>query len=56
MFEALDVSKDFRDPLPVTGFQMVCSATWYTAFTKACFAVKVSRCHGIHVNVIYVRL
>jgi hypothetical protein len=56
MFEALDVSKDFRGPLPVTGLQMVCSVTWYTAFTKVCSAVKVLRCHGIQVNVIYVRL
>lgn len=32
VFEALDVNKDVRDPLPVTGLQMVCSATWYTDF------------------------
>jgi hypothetical protein len=55
MFEALDVNKDVRDPMPVTGLQMVCSATWYTDFTKACFTFKLSRCHGIHVNVIFLR-
>jgi len=55
VFEALGVNKDVRDPLPVTGLQMVCSATWYTDFTKACFTFKLSRCHGIHLNVIFVR-
>jgi hypothetical protein len=55
LFEALDVNKDVRDPLPLTGLQMVCSATWYIDFTKACFVFKLSRCHGIHVNVIFIR-
>jgi hypothetical protein len=55
MFEVLDVNKDVRDPLPVTGLQMVCSATWYTYFVKACFTFTLSWCHGIHVNVIFLR-
>ena len=55
MFEAVDVNKDFRDPLPVTGLQMVCSATWYTDFTKACFTFILSRCRGVQLNVIFVR-
>jgi hypothetical protein len=54
-FEALDANKDVRDPLPITGLQMVCSATWYTDFTKAFFTFEVSRCHAIHVNVIFIR-
>jgi hypothetical protein len=55
VFEALDVNKDLRDSVPVTGLQMVCSATWYTEFTKACFTFILSRCHGVHLNVIFVR-
>jgi len=55
VFDVFDVNKDVRDPLPVTGLQMVCCATWYTDFTKACFTFTLPRCHGIHVNVIFVR-
>jgi hypothetical protein len=40
VFEALDVSKDVRDRLPVTGLQMVCSVTLPRH-------ALLSMCHGV---------
>lgn len=42
VFEALDVSKDVSDRLPVTGLQMVCSATLPRR-------ALLSMCHGVMV-------